>query len=299
MRVRSPEPTAWWAAGCAALLAAAGRTTVDRRLGRGRRGAPALATYRTCAVDLDRRGASVARGARTSAPARGDRSTPPSMTEVGRAASENPEARLRRQRRLAAAQRGPGGRGQPGCAPGPRLHRLRLRRRGGPYAEDALPNPRGVYALTKHMGEQAVRALAPALGHRPHRGGLRLARRRAAQLRRWLVERAGGEARPVKLFADQYGLAQPRAQRGRACWPSWPSAGSPASGTPRGAEVVDRVDVRPARCASVFGFDRGAASRRRRMADAEARRAPGPRRSAASVEQGPARAARQAAAAGG
>ena len=30
----------------------------------------------------------------------------------------------------------------------------------GPYTEDALPNPRGVYALTKHMGEQAVRALA-------------------------------------------------------------------------------------------------------------------------------------------
>lgn len=30
----------------------------------------------------------------------------------------------------------------------------------GPYAEDALPNPRGVYALTKHMGEEAVRALA-------------------------------------------------------------------------------------------------------------------------------------------
>lgn len=29
----------------------------------------------------------------------------------------------------------------------------------GPYAEDAIPNPRGVYALTKHIGEQAVRAL--------------------------------------------------------------------------------------------------------------------------------------------
>jgi dTDP-4-dehydrorhamnose reductase len=29
---------------------------------------------------------------------------------------------------------------------------------GGPYTEAAIPNPRGVYALTKHMGEQAVRA---------------------------------------------------------------------------------------------------------------------------------------------
>jgi len=31
----------------------------------------------------------------------------------------------------------------------------------GPYAEDALPNPRGVYALTKHMGEQAARVFVP------------------------------------------------------------------------------------------------------------------------------------------
>ena len=30
----------------------------------------------------------------------------------------------------------------------------------GPYAPDALPNPRGVYAITKHAGEQVVRALA-------------------------------------------------------------------------------------------------------------------------------------------
>ena len=30
----------------------------------------------------------------------------------------------------------------------------------GPYTEDAVPNPRGVYALTKHIGEQAVRALS-------------------------------------------------------------------------------------------------------------------------------------------
>src|SRR5229473_7639290 len=30
----------------------------------------------------------------------------------------------------------------------------------GPYSEEALPNPRGVYSTTKHMGEQAVRTLA-------------------------------------------------------------------------------------------------------------------------------------------
>jgi dTDP-4-dehydrorhamnose reductase len=33
---------------------------------------------------------------------------------------------------------------------------------GGPYSEDAIPNPRGVYAITKHIGEQAVRAVAPS-----------------------------------------------------------------------------------------------------------------------------------------
>lgn len=32
----------------------------------------------------------------------------------------------------------------------------------GPYTEEDVPNPRGVYAVTKHMGEQAVRSLAPS-----------------------------------------------------------------------------------------------------------------------------------------
>jgi dTDP-4-dehydrorhamnose reductase len=32
----------------------------------------------------------------------------------------------------------------------------------GPYDEQALPNPRGTYAITKHVAEQAVRVLAPS-----------------------------------------------------------------------------------------------------------------------------------------
>jgi dTDP-4-dehydrorhamnose reductase len=32
--------------------------------------------------------------------------------------------------------------------------------KAGPYSEDAIPNPSGVYAITKHVGELAVRALA-------------------------------------------------------------------------------------------------------------------------------------------
>jgi len=73
----------------------------------------------------------------------------------------------------------------------------------GPYTEDALPNPRGVYALTKHVGEQAVRALAPAS-----------AIARTAVVYGWppagrpnfaswlLTALRGGE--PVPLFEDQY-----------------------------------------------------------------------------------------------
>jgi dTDP-4-dehydrorhamnose reductase len=32
----------------------------------------------------------------------------------------------------------------------------------GPYGEEEVPNPRGTYATTKHMAEQAVRVLAPS-----------------------------------------------------------------------------------------------------------------------------------------
>jgi dTDP-4-dehydrorhamnose reductase len=72
----------------------------------------------------------------------------------------------------------------------------------GPYDEEAIPNPAGRYALTKHMGEQAVRALGadwtiartaavygwPPAG-RPNFGS-------------WLLTelRAG---RPTRLFQDQ------------------------------------------------------------------------------------------------
>jgi len=73
----------------------------------------------------------------------------------------------------------------------------------GPYGEEAIPNPRGVYALSKHIGEQAVRALGsswaiartavvygwPAAG-RPNFGS-------------WLLG-ALQKGEPVRLFEDQF-----------------------------------------------------------------------------------------------
>lgn len=73
----------------------------------------------------------------------------------------------------------------------------------GPYAEDALPNPKGVYALTKHMGEQAVRALCTswAIARTAVVYGWPAAGR--ANFGSWLVSSLAGGT-PVRLFSDQY-----------------------------------------------------------------------------------------------
>jgi dTDP-4-dehydrorhamnose reductase len=73
----------------------------------------------------------------------------------------------------------------------------------GPYSEEAVPNPRGVYALSKHIGEQAVRVLGsswaiartavvygwPPAG-RPNFGS-------------WLLG-VLQKGEPVRLFEDQF-----------------------------------------------------------------------------------------------
>jgi dTDP-4-dehydrorhamnose reductase len=73
----------------------------------------------------------------------------------------------------------------------------------GPYSEDDLPNPRGVYALTKHMGEQAVRAMGGsfAVARTAVVYGWPAARR--PNFGAWLVGalRSGQE---VRLFEDQF-----------------------------------------------------------------------------------------------
>jgi dTDP-4-dehydrorhamnose reductase len=122
----------------------------------------------------------------------------------------------------------------------------------GPYGEDATPNPRGVYALTKHAGELAVRSLAgswaiartavvygwPPAG-RPNFGS-------------WLVT-ALSQKQPVKLFQDQFvspsladNVAEMLAELAeRRLSGIWNAAG---------AEVVDRVAYGRAVC-SLFGLD--------------------------------------------
>jgi dTDP-4-dehydrorhamnose reductase len=121
----------------------------------------------------------------------------------------------------------------------------------GPYTEDAVPNPRGVYALTKHIGEQAVRALSdswaiartavvygwPPAG-RPNFGA-------------WLIQelRSG---RPVRLFRDQYispSLAESVAEQVAEV------AERRLSGVWNvcGADVVNRVQFGEALCAE-FGL---------------------------------------------
>jgi dTDP-4-dehydrorhamnose reductase len=124
----------------------------------------------------------------------------------------------------------------------------------GPYDEEALPNPRGVYALTKHMGEQAARVFAPGCAiartavvygwppaGRPNFGS-------------WLVG-ALEKGQPVKLFEDQFvspsladSVAAMLVELGeRRLGGLWHTCGG---------EVVNRVSFGRALC-EVFGFDAG------------------------------------------
>lgn len=124
----------------------------------------------------------------------------------------------------------------------------------GPYDTDAVPNPKGTYALTKHMGEETVRALlapdtwtiartAVVYGWPPAGN---------KNFGSWLVDTLS-KGQPVKLFEDQWVspsmatnvaqmLAELAARRLAGLWHTC------------GAEVVDRVEFGKALCAR-FGFD--------------------------------------------
>ncbi|MBZ4401330.1 SDR family oxidoreductase [Myxococcus sp. AS-1-15] len=123
----------------------------------------------------------------------------------------------------------------------------------GPYDEDAVPNPRGVYAVTKHMGEQAARVLAPGCaiartavvyGWPPVEGRLNFGA--------WLVTNLE-KGQPAKLFEDQVvspsladSVAAMLVELGeRKLGGVWNTCG---------AAVVDRVAYGRALC-EVFGFD--------------------------------------------
>ncbi|ATB48869.1 SDR family oxidoreductase [Corallococcus macrosporus] len=123
----------------------------------------------------------------------------------------------------------------------------------GPYDEDAVPNPRGVYSVTKHMGEQAARVLAPGCaiartavvyGWPPVEGRLNFGA--------WLVT-ALEKGQEVRLFEDQLvspsfadNVAAMLVELGeRRLGGVWNTCG----GT-----VIDRVGFGRALC-EVFGFD--------------------------------------------
>lgn len=124
----------------------------------------------------------------------------------------------------------------------------------GPYELDAVPNPRGTYAITKHAGEQAVRALLP-----PERWAIA----RTAVVYGWPAagkDNFGSwllsslrQGKPVKLFSDQWVsptialnvaamLAELAERKLTGLWHT------------SGAEVVDRVAFGHRLCAK-FGFD--------------------------------------------
>jgi dTDP-4-dehydrorhamnose reductase len=124
----------------------------------------------------------------------------------------------------------------------------------GPYDEQALPNPRGVYALTKHMAEQAARTFVPgcAIARTAVVYGWPAAGR--PNFGAWLVGSLE-KGQPVRLFEDQFvsasladSVAAMVCELGeRKLGGIWNTCG---------ADVVDRVSFGRAVC-EVFGFDRG------------------------------------------
>jgi dTDP-4-dehydrorhamnose reductase len=124
----------------------------------------------------------------------------------------------------------------------------------GPYDEDALPNPRGVYAVTKHMGEQAARVFCPgaAIARTAVVYGWPQAGR--PNFGAWLVG-ALEKGQPVRLFEDQFvspsfadSVAAQLVELGeRKLGGVWNTCG---------ADVMDRLSFGRALC-EVFGFDTG------------------------------------------
>jgi len=122
----------------------------------------------------------------------------------------------------------------------------------GPYGIDDVPNPRGVYATTKFLGEQAVRALGGswAIARTAVVYGWPAAGRN--NFGAWLVS-SFADKKEVKLFTDQFvspSLALSVAAMigeiaERKLTGIWHTSGS---------TVIDRVSFGQALC-QVFGFD--------------------------------------------
>lgn len=124
----------------------------------------------------------------------------------------------------------------------------------GPYEVDAVPNPKGVYAITKHIGEETVRSLLAADKWTIARTAVVYGWPPAGNKNfgSWLVDTLG-KGQTVKLFDDQWvspsmalNVAQMLAELGTRRLPGiWHTCG---------ADVLDRVSFGKALCAR-FGFD--------------------------------------------
>ncbi|MDC0707500.1 SDR family oxidoreductase [Stigmatella sp. ncwal1] len=122
----------------------------------------------------------------------------------------------------------------------------------GPYDEEARANPRGVYALTKHMGEQAAKSFVPGCAiartavvygwppaGRPNFGA-------------WLVG-ALEKQQTVKLFEDQF-VSPSLADSVAAMLVELAERKLGGIWNTCGGEVMNRVSFGRALC-EVFGFD--------------------------------------------
>ena len=135
----------------------------------------------------------------------------------------------------------------------------------GPYDVDAIPNPRGVYALTKHAGEEAVRSLCVKAGWTIARTAVVYGWPSTGKnnFGSWLID-ALSSGKNVKLFSDQWvspthasNVAEMLAELAeRRLAGTWHTSG---------ADVVDRVAFGQQLCAR-FGFD-AALIQPSRMAD--------------------------------
>ncbi len=126
----------------------------------------------------------------------------------------------------------------------------------GPYAIDAIPNPRGVYAITKHAGEEAVRALLP-------KDKWTIARTAVVygwpstgknNFGSWLID-ALSQGKTVKLFTDQW-VSPTHASNAAEMLAELAERSLPGIWHTSGADVVDRVTFGQRLCAR-FGFETG------------------------------------------
>jgi dTDP-4-dehydrorhamnose reductase len=122
----------------------------------------------------------------------------------------------------------------------------------GPYGEEDRPNPRGVYALTKHMGEQAVRVLCTswAIARTAVVYGWPPAGR--SNFGSWLVNSLKNR-KSVPLFEDQH-VSPTLAASVAAMLAEMAEGKLTGIWNTSGAEIVDRVTFGKAVC-EVFGFD--------------------------------------------